>query len=312
MNTYIYRSTLFIILSALCSILLFSCKSKNEPTAVPEIKIGSETSPLKEISLTKDASKDLLLFGGNGRYEANAEKSDIAHVQVIKDTLRIKGLKEGETFATISSHNMKARLTIKVIPPDLGMSQKEITLFPGTINKEVSLSGSDRTKLSATMKPEGCITYKWESGQLVIDPKYEGDATITASYGGKEEKLSIKVRCEGELSEAFGLYDTVRRSLQTVMNARMYVHKVGQSIRMYDSLFPTSSKANLNVTLSSTPEKGKSVKVTLQGSGDSTGALERKLGKGPQSVELEVTEVTPTAIHLLGKGFKLVLPTESL
>ena len=47
-----------------------------------------------------------------------------------KDTLRIKGILEGKTYAVIHSGDTKRRIDLNIAPPEVSVSQKEVRLFP--------------------------------------------------------------------------------------------------------------------------------------------------------------------------------------
>ena len=57
------------------------------------------------------------------------------------DTLKVKGLLEGETFATVLSHDKRVRLKINVTFPELGISHPIVQLRPKDIRNLVSFSG---------------------------------------------------------------------------------------------------------------------------------------------------------------------------
>lgn len=57
--------------------------------------------------MNKLTTRMILLQGGNGKYIANVADSKVAGVSISKDTLRINGILEGNTYATIISGDYK-------------------------------------------------------------------------------------------------------------------------------------------------------------------------------------------------------------
>ena len=89
---------------AFCLICFFACEKQKEEF-------------VDELSLNKQTEKRLLLSGGNGKYIVNVENAQIATADISMDTLKVKGWLEGETFATIISHDKRIRLKINVVFP---------------------------------------------------------------------------------------------------------------------------------------------------------------------------------------------------
>ena len=104
-----------------------------------EIQVG--TDDLKEVTLNKLTTRMILLQGGNGKYIANVADSKVAGVSISKDTLRINGILEGNTYATIISGDYKKVVNINVVVPELSISQSEIRLYPRDESKFISLNG---------------------------------------------------------------------------------------------------------------------------------------------------------------------------
>ena len=93
---------------AFCLICFFACEKQKEE--FPDIRIGKE-GVVDELSLNKQTEKRLLLSGGNGKYIVNVENAQIATADISMDTLKVKGWLEGETFATIISHDKQRSLS---------------------------------------------------------------------------------------------------------------------------------------------------------------------------------------------------------
>ncbi|MGI9527309.1 MAG: hypothetical protein ACR2MS_09395, partial [Weeksellaceae bacterium] len=122
---FIYSYSIFFILALLT---FSSCTDDNEDFS--DIKIGKEEGSLKEVLVNIGSERNILLSGGNGKYAVNVADSKVATVKISHDTLKIKGLYKGETFATLTSHDKKERLVIKVEPIDITISQNYIHLYP--------------------------------------------------------------------------------------------------------------------------------------------------------------------------------------
>ncbi|MCS3266594.1 hypothetical protein NXX78_10020 [Bacteroides fragilis] len=215
-------TALCVAFSIICS---FACEDRKEE--YPDIRIGKEKN-VDELSLNKQTEKRLLVSGGNGKYIVNVENSQIATAQMSMDTLKVKGLLEGETFATVLSHDKRVRLKINVTFPELGISHPIVQLRPKDISKFVSISGGGERVTLQENDPADVMDIKWDgsTGMLEIMPKYEGEAEVTAiSEDGKEQKtIHIKVKPEGELTVP-GWYDTRNSSYYVMLNNKMIVRR---------------------------------------------------------------------------------------
>ena len=163
-------TALCVAFSIICS---FACEDRKEE--YPDIRIGKEKN-VDELSLNKQTEKRLLVSGGNGKYIVNVENSQIATAQMSMDTLKVKGLLEGETFATVLSHAKRVRLKINVTFPELGISHPIVQLRPKDISKFVSISGGGERVTLQENDPADVMDIKWDgsTGMLEIMPKYEG------------------------------------------------------------------------------------------------------------------------------------------
>ena len=157
------------------------------------------------------------------------------------DTLKVKGLLEGETFATVLSHDKRVRLKINVTFPELGISHPIVQLRPKDISKFVSISGGGERVTLQENDPADVMDIKWDgsTGMLEIMPKYEGEAEVTAiSEDGKEQKtIHIKVKPEGELTVP-GWYDTRNSSYYVMLNNKMIVRRKRAGTWIIDSARP--------------------------------------------------------------------------
>lgn len=294
-----------------CSIIgLIACEKQEEE--YPNIRIGKE-SPINELSLNKLTEKRLILSGGNGKYIVNVENAQIATAEISIDTLKVKGLLEGETFATILSHDKRVRLKINVTFPELGISHSSIQLRPKDISKFVSISGGGERVTLQENDPADVIDIKWDgsTGMLEITPKYEGEAQVTAiSEDGKDQKtIHIKVKPDGELTVP-GWYDTRNSSYYVMLNNRMVVKRKGvgtwivDSARPYGGRITTYDGSHIKIAPIVNPVQGDSIDLNVL---DYT-ATHGKIKKGLH--RLYVEEVRDSEVVLRGRGYKFLLPYE--
>lgn len=293
---------------AFCLICFFACEEQKEE--LPDIRIGKEKG-VEELSLNKQMEKRLLLSGGNGKYIVNVENAQIATASISVDTLKVNGLLEGETFATIISHDKRARLKINVVFPDLEVSHSTVQFRPGFRSKFVSVfGGGELTKLEED-DPADIMDIKWDgsTGMLEINPKYEGEARVTAiSEDAKKRKvIYIKVRPEGEL-ETSGWYGTNRSFYYLMMNNKMVVRRKGvgtwiaNSARPYGGRGATYPGSFLKIAPIVKPIQGDSADLNIL----QYESQEPRIATGIH--RLFVEEVRETEVVLRGRGFKFLLP----
>lgn len=294
--------------ASFCFFCFSACETQKEE--YPDIRIGKEKA-VDELSLNKQTEKRLLVSGGNGKYIVNVENSQIATAQMSMDTLKIKGLLEGETFATLISHDKRARIKISVIFPELGTSHSTVQFRPGFRSKFVSVSGGGELVKLEENDPADVVDVKWDgaTGMLEINPKYEGEAEVTAvSEDEKERKtIRIKVRPEGEL-KAIGWYGTDASSYYLIMNNQMIVKRKGVGTWIVNSALPygEGSMFHDNSFIKTAP-----VMEPVQGDSIDLNIL-RHVSRKPRIKEgihrLYVEEVRESEVMLRGRGFKFLLP----
>lgn len=302
------KNIITLVCTSFCLLCFWACETRKEE--YPDIRIGKENA-IDELSLNKQMEKKILISGGNGKYIVNIENARIATARMSLDTLKIKGLLEGETFVTILSHDKRARLKINVIFPELGVSHPTVQFRPGFRSKFVSISGGgELTKLEKN-DPANIMDIKWDgsTGMLEINPKYEGEAEVTAvSEDGKERKtIRIKVRPEGEL-ESPGWYGTDASSYYMIMNNRMVVKRKGIGTWIINSALPygegnlSYKKAYIKAAPILNPIQGDSIDLNIL----------RHVPQHPKLKEgihrLYVEEIREAEVMLRGKGFKFLLP----
>lgn len=173
------------------------------------IRIGKEEA-LSAVTLNRSSERHILLSGGNGKYRAFIEDGRIAEVKVHHDTLKIRALFEGETYASVHSHDQSQRLDIRIIPPTLTFSTDSILLFPKEETKFVALfGGGDKVRLTKD-DPDDIFSYKWDGNNhlLEINAHYEGDARLIAeTESGEKQQLHIRVRPQDQPTQ-MGIYGT--------------------------------------------------------------------------------------------------------
>lgn len=216
------------------SLLSSACQRSQEVSDKPLSVLNGEVI-LSEIALHRDAEANLLLSGGNGKYEVHVEDRSIATATIHHDTLRLRGHLEGETFAMIHSSGESFRLGVMVDHPELSMSHKEVLVYPDKDIKRsfVTLAGGDPKTTLTKEDPYDILTYKWNGANNLLEfyAYYEGNARIIATDSrGVQQTLDIKVRAE-EDPTLIGVYNTnARYSNNPKFQARLCVEKQGGGI----------------------------------------------------------------------------------
>ena len=289
-----------------CGTAFVACSDDN--SEAKDIQVGADD--LKEVALNKLSTRTIILRGGTGKYTANVADSKIAGVAISKDTLRISGILEGQTYATIISGDFKRRVDINVVVPELSISQSEIRLFPRDESKFVSLNGGGDFAELQIEDPDKIMNAKWnaKTGILEIQAHYEGEAKIRVIAQDKKEKtLKVVVRCEGT-ADRVGVYSTTSRSIYTHMNTIMAVRRPGIGVWFCSGARPYTAKRVLKITPTVVnPVVGSHVNVTLSMTyPDEFSNSGLKEGQ----YKLFVEEVREHDAVLRGQGFKLVIPYE--
>lgn len=241
MRKNIFAPILFLLLTIFA---LSACKKDSEKPLEP-IKIGKGATTLEQITINRNSQK-ILLQGGDGKFRAVVNDASIADVKVEKDSLILRGLREGKTFATVTSHDFSQRLNITVAFPELTFSQNEIKLYPDPNREErsVRLAGGGLNP-QLDVQPEGVLEVKWDGSteEVVIKALRVGDAVITAKDdASREAMLSVKVRPDDE-PEQYGVYGNNKRYL-------------GQNFRLKPVLVSETPNGNIIMASGASPKGG--------------------------------------------------------
>lgn len=301
------KNTFKIIITLIISLSIISC-GENGDDITNDIKIGKEKESISEVHLNKQTERAFVLSGGNGKYYANIADSKIAQISVSNDTLRVKGILEGETFATIISHDKKANLKIKVNYPELSFSQNEVRLYPKDEAKFISLSGGGDIVDLKVEDLDNILDYKWNgnTGIIEIKPYYEGEVTITAiSQDGKKKSLKVKVRAEGEVKD-IGVYATVSKSIYKEINTGVVIKRknIGTWIYSTPNIYHHKT-SGVRVSPIINPKQGEKINVEVE-----TFPRNAFTRIKDATYTMYVEEVRPNnrTVVLRGRGFKFVLP----
>lgn len=299
-----------LYLGLLTLLLCPSCKKEtSEP--IPPLRIGKENN-IERIELSKDSFRNIVLSGGNKKYSVQVEDSRIATATIAQDTLRIRAIWEGETYATIRSHDQELRLNIHVAPAELYLSQEKIRLYPREDSKQIRLmGGGDIVKLEAE-DPEQVLRYKWHasSGILELRMDFEGEAKLTAiSQNGKRKTLLVEAKLDGETKEV-GFYNTATSSRSYIKPSPvMVVHRRGVGVWLMTGARPndglTTTTTKLSPILNPKVGEDRELQVSIR----QASVPSKSIPSGSYKVRVE--EVREKHVVLRGRGFKFVLPYDT-
>lgn len=236
----------------------------------------------------------------------------MAQVAVRADTLFVKGIQDGTTHATITSHDLSARLDIRVAPAALSFNAGEVQLYPTEESRAITLTGGGDIVRLVEDDPEDILTVRWNATDQVVEliARYEGDATLTATaQDGTQQSLRVCVRCKGQ-AERTGLYTTSSPDLRLALNTRLVVRNRQQGVSIYNQTTPHQLDPNTGTALRLSPIVAPQLGQTLQV------RIERIGSHWPSSLllttgthTLRVEEVRPDGRVLLrARGYKLLVP----
>ncbi|MDO4230130.1 MAG: hypothetical protein Q4C98_09970 [Capnocytophaga sp.] len=297
------------------SLALFSCqKTENEVT---EIKIGKEATSLTNVEINKLTERKILLSGGDGKYSVNIENSQFAQASINQDTLKIKGLLEGETFATITSNDKRARLDIKVLSQLLSLTQTEIRIAPKDENKSVSITGgSDIVEIKAD-DPDNMLEYKWNGTTSVIELKsrYEGVAYLTFVSKDSSSKVLKVISEVQDAKTEIGFYYTTSKFMTDAISFQNQniIIRPGVGIWLSDSPLLKGNvstgqiKKSIFVSEISNPVVDEYAEVEFIFYPGDENYTNFKSGK----YKVLVKKINEKTIEIQGKGYRAILPREN-
>ncbi len=306
MKISIKNILLFACFAALYT--FFSCEKDKEIYTEP-IKIGKGEESLTEVSINRQTTRDIVLSGGNNKFLVNVADSKIATAKMVQDTLKLTGLFEGETYATILSLDMKATLQIKVRPNELKFTRDELKMRPKEINRTISLGGGNIVKIEEN-DPDNIIEYRWtNNGVLEITAEYEGEASLIARSEGIEPKeLKITVESEdanGYLQEV-GFYNTTSRTVGRNINPKIIVMRkeMGTLLKSNNDLSVFApDNTYCWIPPVNNPKVGEMVALNIEANFTKEG-----FKSGLQKLKVVEVREAKKQVVLRGKTFKFVLP----
>ncbi len=287
---------------------LFACEPKSNKD-MPKLMIGKQD--FKQIDINTETLRRIVLLGGNGKYTASIANPNIASLKIVQDTLKIMGLYEGQTYATIHSHNFSKRLNIAVVPPRLSFSHNEIRLRPADYSQFVTLNGGGKDVHIELDDPQDCLQYKWNANTNIIElfPRYEGEAIIRAkSEKGEEQSLKVYVQSSDRIeTQDIGFYSTRSGSVYPIFGTPLFAFVKGKGLWLFSSAQADMSSKN-RVFIEALPSLKKGTYADVK--------LHFYLFKDKLSNELKtdtyklfVEEIDAEKVYLRGKGFRFVLPS---
>ncbi len=298
----------------LVAVVFFACEQE-ENNSYPAIKLGNGEETLSEISINKFTERKIILSGGNEKFTVNIEDSRIAKASVYRDTLKIKGLLEGRTFASIKSHSQEVILGVNVNPQQISISEKKIRLYPKDVSKFVSVNGGGDIVTMEEIDPNNILDAKWngETGILELKAHFEGDAIIRfKSEDVTPQELKITVKSEGT-PEKIGIYSTLSRSINIGLKPIMIVKRKNVGTWLSVSTNPygklgTFKKVTAKFEPIRNPKVGTYMNINvlfLPGSN-----VVSNVRNGINKVYVEEVNEDKKTVLLRGRGFKIVLPIE--
>lgn len=223
-NKFTFFNYIIFVLTAFLSVV--HCK-KSTTLKYGPLKIGSYQESIDKIYINAQSVRNIILSGGDKNYTVSVERSDLVNMKIYEDTLWIKGLLEGNTFATVSSADYKNRIEVHVIPQSIFFSQDTIYLYPGygvdDQNTKIQLSGGGEAPIIKVHDTDNIISVKWDarSNYLNIISYKEGIAYINANSqdGTQSQRLVVIVRAEDadSIYKTRGVYKTTNRTTYPLM-----------------------------------------------------------------------------------------------
>ncbi len=304
----------------IAAVLLFSaCDRKEDDKVYPEIKVGTDQESLKEISINKFTERKIILSGGNKKYQVNVENSRLVKASVYRDTLKIKAMLEGSTFASIKSHNQETILKISVVPRQISTSLDTIRLMPKDISKFVSVNGGGDIVHMEEIDPDNILEAKWngQTGILEIKAHYEGEAKIIfKSQNVISKEVNVIIRSQGETKD-IGIYSTTSKDIYVDLKPVMIVKRknVGTWLSAGTNPYGTNlgglwgKEISTKFSSIKNPQKGTYINVHVTFAPQGVQGVSN-IHSGINKMYIEDINNENNTVVLRGRGYKVVLPIE--
>lgn len=299
------RIFLFI---ALITLGLSACKEepKEPQVQIAEIVIG-EGAGEEVVVLDKGDTVYKVLKGGNGKFTATVEDSKILEAKIEGNYLKLRGLNYGTTKVSVRSHDKQKTLTVRVDRPEINLSDKEVSLFPGEVRKNITVRGGGDDAEFEVINLEGAIEARWDArtGVLELVGNYEGEGTII--FRSKDDKpakeIKVIVKATNDVSGSIGFYSTKSQTLRTDFPVLLHAHRPGKMVWISGSMDMTNlAKTRVRMRSLRSPEKGATIteRITFVNVG--------KYESGEYPLIVEEVREADGLVTLRGQGFKLVVP----
>lgn len=307
------RFYLFLLCMSTLLIAFSSCK-KEVQVPITDIKIGGDEM-LSEVAINRQVERKILLSGGSGKYKVNIHDSRIATASISKDTLMIKGILEGETFATVLSHDKKAKLKISVVAPSLSFSHKEVEICPKDRAFFVSLAGGGEHVQLTKIDPDEALSMRWDArtGIVELHGLYEGEVEVIATAeSGERATLHVRIKAADKILWA-GVYGTNDKYYNSneLLRCITMVEKAGIGVTLHNSTLPYGGKIDHRyeaAALQFTPEifdpkVGEMIELDIRNLGSKT-----KVEDGHYSLRVEEVREESQTVVLHHPRFKVHIP----
>ncbi len=152
----------------------FAACSDDDNDSTPSIKFNPST-----VSVVVGETQKVLVSGGDGTYTAKPSDEAIATVSVVKDTVFVKGVKEGKAVILVTdSKNISGSLSATVVSA-ITVDKSEASVAVGK-EETVTISGGT-SPYTATSEDDKIATATVSDSKLTIKGVAEGSTTITVT-----------------------------------------------------------------------------------------------------------------------------------
>ncbi len=155
-----------------------SCSDKDDDKT-PAIKFNPSA-----VSVVVGETQKVIVSGGDGTYTAEASNATVTTVSVVKDTVFVKGVKEGKaTILVTDSKNIAGSFSATVVTA-ITVDKTEASVATGK-EETVTISGGT-TPYTATSADSKIATATIKDSKLTINGVAEGSTTITVTDKNKQ------------------------------------------------------------------------------------------------------------------------------